>query len=137
MAKDKYHNLVKEALEAEGWLVTDDPYYIPTLKRRLQIDLGAERVLAAERGSTKIAVEIKSFIGLSAIHDFYKALGQFNYYYEALEDFEAERILFLAVPETVYEEFFSEPLSQKLVKKHDIKLIVYSIEKEDITQWIA
>ncbi|MBE9251361.1 hypothetical protein IQ226_19960 [Dolichospermum sp. LEGE 00240] len=34
------------------------------------MDLGAEKLIAAERESDKIAVEIKSFINLSAITDF-------------------------------------------------------------------
>ena len=59
MAKDKYHKLVKKALQNLGWIVTNDPLYIPTLKRKLEIDLGAERVIGAEKGDNKIAVEIK------------------------------------------------------------------------------
>lgn len=29
MAKDKYHDHVKEALVRDGWIITHDPYYIP------------------------------------------------------------------------------------------------------------
>lgn len=75
MDRDRYHQLVKNALIAEGWTVTDDPLYIPTFKRTVQVDLGAERLIGAEKANLKIAVEIKSFIGLSEIHEFYKALG--------------------------------------------------------------
>jgi XisH protein len=28
MAKDKYHYIVKEALEKEGWIITNDQFYI-------------------------------------------------------------------------------------------------------------
>ena len=28
MARDKFHQEVKYALEKEGWLITDDPLYI-------------------------------------------------------------------------------------------------------------
>lgn len=80
MAKDKYHFLVKKALEDEGWTITDDPLIIDTPNRDLEVDLGAEKLIGAEKGNLKIAVEIKSFLGLSQIHEFYKALGQFNYY---------------------------------------------------------
>ena len=34
MAKDKYHELVKQALENDGWLITHDPYKIMLGKRR-------------------------------------------------------------------------------------------------------
>ena len=136
MAKDRYHNIVKQALKDNGWIITEDPFYIQTFKRRLEIDLGAERVLAAEKGNEKIAVEIKSFLGLSEIHEFYKALGQFNYYQLALEDIEPDRILFLAVPLDIYDTLFTEPLTLKASERYNIKIIVYNIEQEKIESWI-
>lgn len=57
MAKDKYHNLVKKALQQIGWTITNDPLYIPTLKRRLEVDLGAERVIAAEKAMKKLPLK--------------------------------------------------------------------------------
>lgn len=51
----------------------------------MYIDLGAERVLAAEKNGQKIAVEIKSFLSSSTITEFYAALGQFMSYLLALE----------------------------------------------------
>jgi hypothetical protein len=136
MAKDKYHNLVKKALVELGWFVTHDPFYIPTLKRKLEVDLGAERIIAAEKGNQKIAVEIKSFVGLSEIHEFYKALGQFNYYQLALEDHQLERILYLAVPTDIFETLFTEPLTIKAIERYNIKIIVYNIKNENIEKWI-
>ncbi len=59
MARDKYHQAVKIALEKEGWKVTDDPLKLEFEEVRIQIDLGAERFIAAERKNEKIAVEIK------------------------------------------------------------------------------
>ncbi len=136
MAKDKYHNLVKKALQDLDWTITNDPFYIPTLKRKLEIDLGAERVIAAEKGNQKIAIEIKSFVGLSEIHEFYKALGQFNYYQLALEDHQIERVLYLAVPSDIYETLFTEPLTLKAIERYNIKIIVYNIKNENIEKWI-
>ncbi len=80
MAKDIFHETVKNALAAEGWVITHDPLTLKLSKRKLFIDLGAERVIAAEKDNTKIAVEIKSFLGLSPLTDFYKALGQYQLY---------------------------------------------------------
>jgi XisH protein len=137
MAKDRYHQLVKNALIAEGWTVTDDPLYIPTLKRTLQVDIGAERLIGAEKGTQKIAVEIKSFIGLSEIHEFYKALGQFNYYQLAIEDIQPERILYLAVPVDVYDTLFDEPLTHKVIERYHLKIIVYHVQNERIAKWIS
>ena len=77
MAKDIFHDIVRTALENEDWNVTHDPLTIKLSKRNLFIDLGAEKIIAAEKENQKIAVEIKSFVGLSPITDFYKALGQY------------------------------------------------------------
>ncbi|MEZ4733261.1 MAG: element excision factor XisH family protein [Caldilineaceae bacterium] len=68
-AKDIYHEVVKQALTDDGWNITADP---------LRIDLGGERVIAADRQGEKIAVEIKSFLRSSAITDFHEALGQYR-----------------------------------------------------------
>lgn len=61
MARDIFHNNVKEALIKEGWAITNDPLSFKVGNVSVQIDLGAERLIAAERGTDKIAVEIKTF----------------------------------------------------------------------------
>lgn len=70
-AKDFFHNAVKLALEKDGWLITDDPIYLDYGSVEIYIDLGAEKIIAAEREGKKIAVEVKSFIGSSAISEFH------------------------------------------------------------------
>jgi hypothetical protein len=42
--------------------------------RNMYVDLGAERLIAAERGTERIAVEIKSFRSPSEIHDIEEAV---------------------------------------------------------------
>ncbi|MBO0615034.1 element excision factor XisH family protein [Thiothrix fructosivorans] len=66
--RDKYHETVKQALMREGWAITHDPYMFKT-DPKLATDLGAERLLAAERGYERIAVEIKSFLRSSQVVD--------------------------------------------------------------------
>ena len=66
-ARDKYHDEVKNALLKDGWTVTHDPYIIDYEDVTVYADLGAERLIAAERGSQKIVVEIKSFIKQNTI----------------------------------------------------------------------
>lgn len=136
MAKDKYHQIVKDCLIEEGWNVTDDPYYLDIFSTTLQVDLGAERLIAATKGTEKIAVEIKSFIGLSRVADFYKALGQFNFYLLALEDDEPERELYLAIPEAAYNDLSNEPLTFRSINRFNLKLIIYNIDKKQIVKWI-
>lgn len=60
-AKDLFHEKVKNALVKDGWTITDDPLTLTYETRDVFVDLGAERVLAAEKGTEKIAVEIKMF----------------------------------------------------------------------------
>jgi len=136
MAKDKYHDLVKQCLIDEGWTITDDPYYLDLLTTTLEVDLGAERLIAATKEEEKIAIEIKSFIGLSRIGDFYKALGQFNFYLMAMEEDEPQRELYLAIPEQAYNDLIKEPLANKSIHRFQVKIIVYNIAKEEIVKWI-
>lgn len=76
-ARDLFHDQVKHALIKDGWTITDDPLHIKWRKKNLYVDLGAERLLAAEKAERRIAVEIKSFVGRSDIADLEAALGQF------------------------------------------------------------
>lgn len=81
MARNIYHNSVKEALIKDGWSVTHDPYYLDIgEKSPMEIDLGAEKLISAERGTEKIVVEVKSFINRSLTYDFHGAYGQFMIY---------------------------------------------------------
>jgi len=135
-ARDNFHDIFKKALVKDGWTITHDPYYLPLGSRKGFIDLGAERVIAASKADEKVAIEIKSFIGLSEITEFEKALGQFNLYSIALQDQEPDRKLFLAVPEIFYFDFFEEPFMQRVLKHFDVHLILFDEQKEVIKQWI-
>ncbi|MHC5938452.1 element excision factor XisH family protein [Nostoc sp.] len=134
-AKDAFHTVVKTTLEKEGWLITHDPYAPQAGTLELYVDLGAEKVIAAEKQGQKIAVEIKSFLSPSKITDLYAALGQFIIYRIALQKQEANRTLYLAVPSTVYNEFFILPFIQSVIKINQLCLLIYNIEQEAIDQW--
>jgi hypothetical protein len=84
-AKDRFHAVVRIALEKDQWNVTDDPLRLDIGGTKFEIDLGAEQLLAAERGKEKIAVEIKTFLSDSPLTDYHAALGQFLNYRLALE----------------------------------------------------
>src|SRR5438105_11264466 len=68
-ALDQYHETVRTALIKDGWTITHDPLTLVVGADRVHIDLAAERVIAAEKGVSKIAVEIKTFAGASRIAD--------------------------------------------------------------------
>lgn len=107
MAKDVFHQQVKKALTKDGWIITHDPFTIRISEAiKLQIDLATENSIAAERNIEKIAVEIKSFIADSDISEFHTALGQYLNYCQAVEEQEADRIVYLAVPSETYQNFF-------------------------------
>jgi hypothetical protein len=100
------------------------------------VDLGAEQLLAAEKGERKIAVEIKSFLGKSEVDDLEKARGQFILYRAILAMIESERTLFLAVPDHVLQDVFDEPTGQILLKDTSLRVFGFDPEDEEITRWM-
>ena len=48
-AKDKFHDSVKTALIKDGWTITADPLQIKLGDIDAYIDLGAEKLLTAEK----------------------------------------------------------------------------------------
>ncbi|NER27201.1 MAG: fatty-acid oxidation protein subunit alpha [Symploca sp. SIO1C4] len=135
-ARDLFHQVVKTALQKDGWRVTNDPYPLQAGSFDLAIDLGAEKVIAAERGKQKIAVEIKSFLGPSKISEFYGALGQFITYRTALKSQDPDRTLYLAVPDDLYEGFFLMPFVQNLISENQLYLITYNVDNKRLQKWI-
>lgn len=138
MARDVFHQQMKNALIKDGWKITHDPFTIRISEAiKLQIDLAAENAIAAEKDSEKIAVEIKSFISDSDVSTFHTALGQYLNYCQALEDREPERIVYLAVPVDTYQDFFQISFVRRTLKRYRVKLIVYDPKLEEIKQWIS
>lgn len=117
-ARDIYHDLVVTALQKDGWMITHDPYRLSSGGTELFINLGAEKMIAAEKEGTKIAVEIKSFLSSSKISDFYNALGQFLTYKIGLEAEEPDRTLYLAIPRSINDELFSLKLIETAIKQY-------------------
>lgn len=135
-AKDIYHEVVKNAIIKDGWTITDDPLKLTIGNRSLYVDLGAEKLIAAQKNSQKIAVEIKSFISPSLINDLENALGQYVLYQNVLQVTDTERVLYLAIREEIYYELFSEPIGQLLLNNQQIKLITFNSEKQELVEWI-
>lgn len=134
-AKDIYHDTVRNALVKDGWTITDDPYRLVWGERDFYVDLGAERVVAAEKGGKRIAVEVKSFLASSQMHDLELALGQFLLYRSILEEQDPDRVLFLAIPNEPA-EILDEPVGQLLIAKHLIQALVFNPQSEEILRWI-
>jgi hypothetical protein len=137
MARDVFHENVKEALKKEGWTITSDPLSFKIGNMQVQIDLGAERLIAAERGTDKIAIEIKTFGNLSFITSLYEAVGKYIIYRNVLALKEPDRVLYLAVPETIYTRFFEEQVIQKTMREEKFKLVIYNQTNQIITEWVT
>lgn len=136
MARDLFPNVVKESLQSEGWTITHDPFPIDYGEVQLQIDLGAECVLAAQRDTKKNAVEVKSFTKPSAISEFHTAVGQYFNYRYALRIKEPERTLYLAVPYSIYDKFLRLRFVEEIIQEQQILLLIYNIQTGGI-QWIS
>lgn len=136
MAQDIFHQIVKVALEKDGWEITHDPYLLETLATTLNIDLGAEKIIGAQREKDFIAVEIKSFLGNSYVYDFHLALGQYMNYLRALRKQDATRKLILAVPQNAYNSFFSKSDVEEALKDFEINLMVFDDYEKEIVKWL-
>ncbi len=99
------------------------------------LDLAANKVIIADKETFKIAVEVKSFVGLSAVTDFHLAIGQFLNYRLALEELEPDRILYLAIPDDIYYNFFQDTFIQKVIHQYSIKLIIINPKQGEIILW--
>ena len=136
-AKDVFHEVVKTALQKDGWQITHDPLTMSVGGVNLSIDLAAQKLIAAEREGQKIAVEVKSFLERSsAISEFHTALGQFINYRGALRRRQPERVLYLAVPLTTYKTFFQLDFPKEMIAENQVRMLIYDVEQEVIFQWI-
>ena len=135
-AKDIIHESVRTALEKDKWIITDDPLFLEYKDVRAFVDLGAEKVLAAQRDNEKIAVEVKSFIGRSVIKDLETALGQFNLYSSLLRRLEPERQLFVSVSKEVFDTVFQREGIQAIIDDYRMSLLVIDVVHEEVVEWI-
>ena len=135
-AQDIIHLPAKNALLKNGWVITADPYTIKYEEYTVFADIAADRLLAMERGESKIAVEVKSFLGRSPVHDLELALGQYLLYASLLRRVEPDRKLYLAISETVYEAEFEQKAVQAILSDYPVALLIVNVETEEIVKWI-
>jgi hypothetical protein len=135
-AHDRDHTTVVAALIADGWTITANPLHLRYSGDDLYVDLAAERLIAAEKGPQRIAVEIKSFNGPSEIADLHVAVGQFVVYREVLADIDPQRDLYLAVTERVRVEVFEAGVARMMLARQIRRLVSYDPDRKEIVQWI-
>ncbi|MBX3059313.1 MAG: XisH family protein [Anaerolineae bacterium] len=135
-SKDQIHERVKIALIKEGWTITHDPFFIRLGEVRTYADLGAERPFAAQKGSQKIVVEVKSFTGRSPIYDLEQAIGQFGLYKALLAEIEPDRQVYMAVSTSVYASLFDTTAGKVIIRELNIALCIVDLETQEVKQWI-
>jgi len=135
MARDLIHEIVREALIKDGWTITHDPYRIEHYDPAWEIDMAAEKLIAAKRGMDKIAVEAKSFLELSFGNEFHKILGQYLNYLSALKRVEPDRKLYVAVPTDVYAKDFQRRGILNSVNDYNVKIFIFDKIKKEIVSW--
>jgi XisH protein len=136
-ARDRYHENLKNALIKDGWRITDDPFHLKWGKKDLYVDLAAEKLLIAEKGTQKIAVEIKTFSGESEVADLEQAIGQYFTYLAVMSRNYPDRVLYIAVHEDIFTDIFEEePLGKLILEDYKIPLIVFNPKREVIVRWI-
>lgn len=136
MAKDRFHFIVKEALTRDGWKITHDPYPLKDWDPDWEVDFGAEKIIAAEKGMEKIAIEVKTFLEMSFAYEFHKVLGQYLNYRAGLSQLEIDRILYLAVPVGIWETEFQRRGIQFSVKEYNVRILVFNPITSSIEIWI-
>ena len=134
-ARDFYHDEVRNAHITDGWTITHDPFRLRWGKKDYYVDLGAERVIAAERSGRRIAVEIKSFLGASVVDDMEKSLGQYLIYRSIMSRLQSDRELYLAIPKSIG-KLFDEPLGQMLLEDYDLQVVVFDPKRKEIIRWL-
>jgi hypothetical protein len=134
-ARDHDHDHVRRALVSDGWTITQDPLRLRWGNRDMYVDLGAERMLGAEKAERRIAVEVKSFSGPSLVDDLEKAIGQYALYRDVMDETAADRELYVAIREAVYADFFQEPIGRLALDKGRLKLLVFDPTTEVIRRW--
>jgi hypothetical protein len=135
-AKDIYHNAVRFALVKDGWEILTEDYSLEYGGDRLYVDIAAEKSIAAEKQGQKILVEVKSFLGRSFIKDLEQAVGQYVVYRDILLETALDFELYLAITQGTYKSYFQRQLTQMIIKRNQVKLLIVDAESEVIVQWI-
>ncbi len=111
-AKDRYHEVVKQALVKAGWLIDAEQIAMIIENRRLWVDLRATK---SDR-QMAILVEIKGFENMaSPVEYLANTAGQYTLYRSVLDYLALDLPLYLAVPKAAYNGILAEAIGQHVV----------------------
>ena len=125
---------VVRALVNDGWVILKEQFRLVLENRKAWIDIRAAKQQLGE----VIFVEVKSFENISSqVAYLQQILGQYLLYRAIIEERERGEDLFLAIPAHAYEGIFSEEIGKFVIRRFQLKIVVFDIEKETIIQWIT
>ncbi|KAM3097892.1 element excision factor XisH family protein [Phormidesmis sp. 146-35] len=134
-ARDSFHETVKQALVKDSW-VNVAPLTLRYGATKLEVDLGAEQVLVAQKDSVQIAIEVKSFSAASVVYEFHQAIGQYIHYRMVLRQTQPNRIPYLALPDEIHHRFFLTPFFHDSLEENQVRLLLVDPDLEEVKQWI-
>ena len=68
--------------------------------------------------------------------DLENALGQYILYASLIHKQQPSRMLYLAIRDEIYLDFFTEEIVQIVLEFQPVKLLIFDAQKEEIVQWI-
>lgn len=132
-AKDRYHDIVKRALNKDGWRITGEQITLAVEDRYLWVDIEASKTISG----LLILVEVKELEEVpSPVEALANAIGKYLLYQTALSVLEVNIPLYLAVTAAAYQGILSEAIGRLAIKRANVSLLVFSPEKEEIVRWI-
>ncbi|MBW4506714.1 MAG: fatty-acid oxidation protein subunit alpha [Scytonematopsis contorta HA4267-MV1] len=133
--KDLFYKTVETALIKDGWL-NITPLKLDYDGTTLEVDLSADKFLTAQKDALYIAVEVKSFVAASVVYAFHQAIGQYIHYRMVLRYQNLERIIYLAVPLSIYQQQLSQPFFQASLTENQVNLLIVNDITQEVEQWI-
>lgn len=140
-AQDMYHDLVKNVLRKDGWRITHNPLRLRKPRRVRQpvpdraMEVAEAFLLGAEQDERKIAVAVRSFVGLEP-GMVEQTLESMAYSREILYAMDHDRVLYLAVRRATYEAFYDGTVEPELLNKLEVPLLVFEPRTEAIVAWL-
>jgi hypothetical protein len=127
---------VLRALEKEDWRILKKPHPIHIGGKYIFADISLQRSTNG-KSETIIVLEVKCFTNPdNDLQEFYKAIGQYQFYRQALQIYQSAYPVYLALPDVAYAPLIRQPTVSALFNEVGVKLIIVNLQDERITQWL-
>jgi hypothetical protein len=134
MARDIYHEVVKEALITDGWTIENAAYVVelPTGFKEWDEDFEYNEMLLASKDGEQIFVNPKSFLSQSLHNHFQYVLGECLVMKHLIE----YEFIHVAMPDIIYNYFKKDKIIIQNLQRNNIRLTVFNPETKRIEKWI-